>query len=174
VTFSESSGGCVNLVSSGTSNEESAFLDASRSGGDVFFLTKARLVAQDFDNALDVYDAHECAASSPCIAPAPAPPPPCDNADSCKPAQSLQPTVFGAGPSETFSGAGNVTPSPPVVQPRKLTRAQQLARALRVCARVKGRRAHAACVRRARRRYGARAARGGRRSRGSQSAGTRR
>jgi len=174
VTYSVRSGGCVNLVSSGTASEEAAFLDASESGGDVFFLTKAGLAPLDLDNSLDVYDAHECTAASPCVAPAPAPPPPCDNADSCKPAQSLQPTVFGAGPSQTFSGAGNVTPSAPAVQPRGLTRAQKLARALRACARVKGRRGRAVCVRRARRQYGGGAARNARRSRGNQSAGPRR
>ncbi len=40
--FSASSGGCVGLISSGASGEESAFVDASESGGDVFFLTSAR------------------------------------------------------------------------------------------------------------------------------------
>ncbi len=177
VTYSGKSGGCVNMVSSGTSNEESAFLDASESGGDVFFLTKARLVPQDFDNALDVYDAHECTASSPCVAPSPAAPPPCDNADSCKPAQSLQPTVFGAGPSETFSGAGNITPATPaVVKPRALTRAQKLARALLACSREHGRRRRAACLRRARKQYGGAsgAARGARKAGRDQSAGARR
>ena len=38
-------GGCVSLISSGTSSEESAFLDASENGDDVFFLTTARLVS---------------------------------------------------------------------------------------------------------------------------------
>ena len=58
VTFSERSVGCVGLISSGSSPDESAFLDASETGGDVFFLTKASLVSQDLDTSLDVYDAH--------------------------------------------------------------------------------------------------------------------
>ena len=33
-------GGCVSLISSGTSSEESVFLDASETGNDVFFLTR--------------------------------------------------------------------------------------------------------------------------------------
>ena len=41
--------GCVSLISSGTSSEESVFLDASETGDDVFFLTAARLTAQDVD-----------------------------------------------------------------------------------------------------------------------------
>jgi len=56
-TYSPASGGCVNLISSGTSAEESAFLDASESGNDVFFLTASRLSPRDEDKALDVYDA---------------------------------------------------------------------------------------------------------------------
>jgi hypothetical protein len=119
-TFSERSGGCVGLVSSGTSPEESAFLDASESGGDVFFLTAERLTPQDFDTSLDVYDAHECTAQSPCFAVPPPPPPPCVTEAACKAAPSPQPEIFGAGPSETFSGAGNVAPvSKPAVTPKK-------------------------------------------------------
>ena len=59
-TFSQSNGGCVSLISAGTSGQESAFLDASESGDDVFFLTSSRLVPQDEDAARDVYDAHAC------------------------------------------------------------------------------------------------------------------
>ncbi len=112
VAFSERSGGCVGLISSGTSAQESAFVDASATGGDVFFLTNASLVSQDVDTAGDVYDAHECTAQEPCYAPTPVLPPACDTADSCKPAQTPQPPIFGAPSSETFSGAGNITPTP--------------------------------------------------------------
>ena len=105
-------GGCVSLVSSGTSAEESVFLDASESGDDVFFLTAARLVPGDVDSAFDVYDAHVCSAGSPCAS-APAVPPPCSSGDACKAAPSPQPAVFGAPSSATFSGAGNVTPEAP-------------------------------------------------------------
>jgi len=110
-TFSGRSGGCVGLISSGTSARESAFLDASEGGGDVFFLTSARLLPQDFDTALDVYDAHECTGASPCF-PSPAvQPPPCGTADSCKAAQTPQPSIFGEPSSATFNGQGNVTPA---------------------------------------------------------------
>ena len=102
------------LISSGTSSEESAFLDATESGGDVFFLTTAKLVPQDIDDAADVYDAHECTAQSPCIAAAAgAAAAVHDGSDSCKPAPTPQPSIFGAPASATFSGAGNVTPSGP-------------------------------------------------------------
>ncbi len=48
-TYGEASGGCVALISSGTAQQESAFLDASATGNDVFFLTDSPLVAQDED-----------------------------------------------------------------------------------------------------------------------------
>jgi hypothetical protein len=50
-------GGCVSLLSSGTSEGPSAFLDASTSGDDVFFLTPGALSALDEDAEVDVYDA---------------------------------------------------------------------------------------------------------------------
>jgi len=68
-TFSARSDGCVGLISSGESDEESAFLDASETGGDVFFLTTSKLAPQDYDKAFDVYDAHECTGASPCAPP---------------------------------------------------------------------------------------------------------
>jgi hypothetical protein len=156
--FSEGSGGCVRLISSGASAEESAFMDASESGGDVFFITLAKLTPQDFDNALDVYDAHECTAQSPCVAPPPVAPPACATGDACKAAPTPQPSIFGAPSSATFSGAGNVSPpeSPSVAKGPKrkqLSRSQKLAQALKACAK-KRRALRAGCVRGARKRYG--------------------
>ena len=107
-TYVASAGGCVSLVSSGTSSEESVFLDASEGGGDVFFLTAARLASQDVDTAFDVYDAHVCSAGSPCVS-APVLPAPCTSGDACKAAPSLQPAIFGAPASATFAGSGNIT-----------------------------------------------------------------
>ncbi len=147
-------GGCVGLISSGTSGEESAFLDASESGDDVFFLTAAQLVPQDLDHALDVYDARVCSAGSPCLASPPAPGVPCGTADSCRAASSSQPGVFGVPPSATFSGAGN--PPPPatkmVVRKKGLSVAQKRATALRKCM-TKPRRKRVSCEAQVRRRY---------------------
>jgi DNA-binding beta-propeller fold protein YncE len=156
-TFSERSGGCVDLISSGQDPEESAFMDASGSGGDVFFMTAARLVPQDYDTAYDVYDAHECTSAAPCFPTPAALPPPCETGDSCKPAPTPQPAIYGAPSSETFSGPGNVSASPPTaaVTPKSLTRAQKLALALKACHSRRGRR-RGACERQARARYGAR------------------
>ena len=119
--------GCVGLISSGESKDESAFLDASAGAGegehgesgseagrDVFFLTSAKLAPQDVDDSYDVYDAHECTTASPCTQVATSPPP-CENEASCKPAPEPEPESFGAGPSETFAGPGNLTPPAPAV-----------------------------------------------------------
>jgi hypothetical protein len=117
VVYSASAGGCVGLISAGTSSQESAFLDASETGGDVFFLTTSQLSPQDYDQSYDIYDAHECTAAQPCAPPAPLSRPPCTTGDACKAAPTPQPTLFGAPSSETFSGAGNVAPSPPAAKP---------------------------------------------------------
>jgi hypothetical protein len=107
----EESAGCTALISSGGSAHESAFLDASDTGGDVFFLTTSKLAPQDYDNAYDVYDAHECTSSSPCPMPV-AQSPECTTADACRAAPTPEPSIFGAPPSATFSGIGNLTPNP--------------------------------------------------------------
>jgi hypothetical protein len=154
-TFSASSGGCVNLVSSGTSSQESAFFDASESGNDVFFITASRLVGADYDTSYDVYDAHVCSASVPCVS-EPVSPPPCTSGDSCKAAPTPQPEIFGATPSATFSGRGNVVESTKsAVHERSLTKVQKLARALRACRKDKNRQRRTACKRQARKRYAA-------------------
>jgi len=49
--------GEVNLLSTGTSETESHFYNASRSGDDAFILTDQALVTQDKDDLVDLYDA---------------------------------------------------------------------------------------------------------------------
>jgi hypothetical protein len=147
--------GCVGLMSSGTSGEESAFLDASETGDEVFFLTASRLVPQDVDGAFDVYDARVCSAASPCLASPPPPPLPCSSGGSCRAAGAPLPEVFGAPSSTSVSGAGNLVPGAgqPAGGGRRLTRARKLAVALRKC-RARPRRRRVVCEARARRLYG--------------------
>lgn len=162
VIFSEKLGGCIGLISSGTSSEESAFMDASETGADVFFLTLSRLSPVDLDTSIDIYDAHECTASSPCAPQAALVPPPCATGDACKPGPTPQPALFGQPPSETFSGAGNAAPAAAggQVKPRSLTRSQKLSRALKAC-RKKPKRKRAGCERLARKKYGTKRSRAG-------------
>jgi DNA-binding beta-propeller fold protein YncE len=154
-TFSNVSGGCVGLISSGVAFGQSAFLDASVNGSDVFFLTSEKLVSQDIGSGLDIYDAHECTAESPCV-PAPASPSPeCVSASACRLAAMAQPSIYGAPSSATFSGAGNVAAptSKIAIKTKPLTRAQKLTVALKACRKTDHKR-RAACQRRARKRYG--------------------
>ncbi len=111
--------GCVDLISSGIGLADSAFVDASASGDDVFFNTSAQLLPQDFDHAFDIYDAHVCTGGAPCF-PAPAVSvPECTNVDQCKPPPTPQPALFGAPAGATFVGAGNpdLTVSKPPAAP---------------------------------------------------------
>jgi hypothetical protein len=106
-------GGCLSLISSGTSSEPSYFAEASADGSDLFLFTRQPLVGQDEDELVDLYDAREgggIAAQSP-----PAPPAPCV-AEACHPAQT-PPPVQGPAASETFSGPGNVLFVPEAAAP---------------------------------------------------------
>jgi len=111
--------GCVGLISAGT-GPEAAFLDASESGNDVFFLTAARLSPQDKGTQLEVYDAHVCTEESPCISPVEAPQI-CVTADACRAAPTPQPS-FPGGESGTASvfGEDNLAPTlpAPTVKPK--------------------------------------------------------
>ena len=171
-TYGERVGGCVGLISSGTSSEESAFVDASETGGegphgeeldegggDVFFVTAGKLVPQDTEAGVGLYDAHECTGASPCIV-APATPSPtvCESGEGCRPFAYSPPaaTTLASG---SPSGQGNMPAKHGVsasstVKP--LTRAQELAKALEAC-RSKyrhERKKRAACERSAQKRYG--------------------
>jgi hypothetical protein len=154
-SFSSVSGGCVNLISSGGSKEESTFLDASESGDEVFFLTDSRLTANDVDGALDVYDAHVCSASSPCPPLPPAPAPACDG-DACQNPGS--PPSDATPGSLTYKGPANASPPPAVAPPKPkakpLTRTQLLARALKSCKKDKAKKKRVACEKQARKKYG--------------------
>jgi DNA-binding beta-propeller fold protein YncE len=158
VTFSERSGGCVDLISSGTSSEESVFLDASEEGEEVFFATAAKLVPQDYEAALAVYDARECTAQSPCVAPPSEAPPACTTPEACRAPSGPQSAIFGAPPSQTFSGAGNATPAPAASTKSKakpLMRPQKLAKALQACKRKPKKKQRLACEKQAHKAYGA-------------------
>lgn len=154
---------CVSPISSGTSPRESAFLDASASGDDVFFLTPQSLLSTDVDEAADAYDARVCTASSPCIAPPPPPAPPCSSEATCRTGGASSPSAFGSATSEASLGVSSVSqirtlPSKEEATPKlkPLTRAQKLNRALGAC-RKKHKHAKAkrqSCERQARHKYG--------------------
>jgi hypothetical protein len=105
---SDAKGGrCLYLLSTGTSTEPAYFGDASKSGDDVFIFTDQRLVGQDEDQIVDIYDARVgggIASQNP-------PPEPglCASADACKRAAATPPSTQSPG-SASFSGPGNSPP----------------------------------------------------------------
>jgi hypothetical protein len=157
-SYSSTADGCVSLVSSGSSKEESTLLDASESGDEAFFLTSSRLLDSDVDTALDVYDAHICSASSPCPPPPPPPAPTCEG-DSCQNPSS--PPSNSTPSSLTYRGPENPPPPSPAPPPKpkakaKPTRAQLLAKALKACKKKKPKSRRASCEKQARKKYGPR------------------
>jgi hypothetical protein len=150
--FVSASSGCVALLSSGSSGKESAFLDASTSGDDVFFLSSATLTTNDTDSAYDVYDAHVCSLTVPCSESGPASSQPCTSNDSCQGIGGVE--GIDAGPAtEAIVGPGNLKPAAKqIVKPP--TRAQRLAKALHACSKVHNRRQRASCRKAAYKRYG--------------------
>ncbi|MGA8364245.1 MAG: hypothetical protein WB709_06965 [Solirubrobacteraceae bacterium] len=153
-TFNAGTGGCVGLISSGVASGPSVFWDASGTGGDVFFTTKESLVGKDVDTALDLYDAHECTADSPCARPGSSVGEECGSATSCRPAPLAQPPIFGSPSSATFSGAGNVVSGMLGKTKPKSAPVDKFKKALQACKKKRVRSRRVACERNARKRYG--------------------
>jgi DNA-binding beta-propeller fold protein YncE len=108
--YSPASAGCIDLISSGTSREESAFMDASETGDDAFFLTSAQLTPRDFDTALDLYDARVGGGE-----PQPVSPVECSG-DACQ--QPAVPPNDATPGSLTFNGPGNLRQCPTGKRPK--------------------------------------------------------
>jgi hypothetical protein len=148
--------GCVYLISDGrdaSTGEDGPnvrLVATDASGADAFFTTADQLVKSDTDSAVDVYDARveggfaeasppsECAGSA-CQGPL-------DLAPASAPVQT-------ATSEDEPPLTGHVSPVGPVSKPKPLTRAQQLAKALRGCRAERARARRRACEVAARRRY---------------------
>jgi hypothetical protein len=100
-------GGCLYLISTGTSSTASFFDDASASGNDVFLYTDTPLVPQDQDGLVDLYDAR---VEGGLASQHQTKPPPCDvNAGACEGPGSIAQERQGAG-TAVFQGPGNHVP----------------------------------------------------------------
>ncbi len=99
--FAPSAEGCISLISSGQSDLDSEFVEASPDGGNVFFYTLSSLVPQDY-GLQDIYDARVDGGF-----PLPPEVPECVG-DACQsiPAPPNDPTPASAG----FHGTGDPTP----------------------------------------------------------------
>ncbi len=105
-------GGCLYLLSGGTSGDFSSFLDASETGDDVFLATRAQLVLQVHGEEFEVYDARVGAPQTPT--------PQACTGTGCQGAPPAPP-AFATPSSATFDGVGNFPPPPVVVKPKPKT-----------------------------------------------------
>ena len=156
----------------------------SASGSDIFFQTGTRLVGQDTDEFIDLYDARvnrcvneelelagfpspgeaePCAGSEEALEPAGFPRP---QAPEACPAEACQsgnsPGSFPQARSSVGSAGGNLSPPAggslafQTVRPKPLTNAEKLAEALKAC-KKQPRKKRGACEARARKRYASKA-----------------
>jgi hypothetical protein len=140
-------GGCVYLLSGGSSVSASWLVGASESGNDVFLVTRAQLAPEDQNEAFDLYDVRVDGAK-------PVSSPQCTGTG-CQGVPAPPPT-FATPSSVTFEGVGNFTaPTVTVVKAKakSLSRAQKLTGALKAC-RKKPKRKRAICEAKARKQYG--------------------
>ncbi len=156
-------GGCISLLSSGSSGKESAFLEATPNGDDVFFLTAAQLLPQDTDTAFDIYDARVCTGESPCLTPPSPTPPGCSSEAGCRPAPMPQPAPIGPSGTATYAGAGSTAQAKQAVKAdrassKPLSNAQKLAAALKSCKKDHSAKKRKTCETHARKLYGAKKA----------------
>ena len=120
--YVEEAGGCLSLISSGQSDEDSEFIDASADGRDVFFTTASSLVPQDY-GLVDVYDARIEGGF----------PPPLDHGsgecegEAC---QSPPPAPEDPTPSSsTYEGQGNLKDAKPRACPKGKRRVRKAGKA---------------------------------------------
>lgn len=129
--------GCVDLISTGTSPQESEFIDASSNGDDVFISTTSNIHSED-EGLVDIYDARVGGGYAIL-----APPPECAG-DAC---QSVPFAPADSTPaSSVFNGPGNPRPLRNCRAPAR--RAGQLARKAR---RASSKQQRASLIKRAKR-----------------------
>ena len=164
----EEAEGCVSLISDGKDTSESGkiaifspeLLGTDATGENVFLATNSQLTGKDTDSQRDYYDARIGGGEEPVVEPikcrgcrGPASTPP--------PSGALTSTLIG--PSGNFAplpggaSTGNPGASTNNTKPKPLSKAQQLARALRTCRVKRDKSKRAACERQARRKFGPKA-----------------
>ncbi len=100
-------GGCLYLISSGTSSDAAYFADADMEGNNAFFFTEQSLAGQDKDQIVDLYDAR---VGGGIVSQNPPPPPPVCEGEACKGPAPTQPATESPG-SASFTAPGNPKPS---------------------------------------------------------------
>jgi hypothetical protein len=108
--YSGVNGGCVYLLSGGTSSDYSFLLDASADGNDVFIRTRAKLAPQSHNENMALYDVRVGGGSPETRVPC--------TGTGCQGVPPGQP-IFSTPASVTFNGVGNFPSSPPVAKTTK-------------------------------------------------------
>jgi len=142
--------GTISLISSADDPADAYFQGSSADGSNVFFGTHAQLVPQDTDFNGDLYDARIDGGFVGLT-------PPLCTGTGCQGVPAAPP-IFATPSSVTFEGLGNFPSSPGTsvkAKAKALTRAQKLARALKVCKRDRNKRKRVGCRASARKKYGA-------------------
>lgn len=145
----EYANGRLSLISSGSSDTDSFFYDASVNGEDVYFVTTQHLVSGDTANGMRLYDARVDGGFTepePSLAP-------CGGEGCRNPASGSAPLLSTA--TANLQASGNI-PLHLAGRGVVLTRRRKLKRALRACRRARDSRKQASCRRNAERRYGER------------------
>ncbi len=148
----QESSGCIYLISDGINESASWLIGSSSSGSSVFFVSRSQLVPEDGSEVDVVYDARVSGIP-------PLTPPKCVGTG-CQGIPSAPP-VFATPSSVTFNGVGNFPPPSAPTENTKTTtpqtKAQKLAKALKVCRRKPQKKKRAVCELQAKRRYGTKA-----------------
>ncbi len=107
--------GCLALITDGRAGFHNILLGSADEGRDVFIYTLSKLVPPDLDSAGDIYDARIDGG----VAPPPPPPVECEGSACSSPPS---PPNDATPSSQTFAGAGNITPAatqaPKVIKPK--------------------------------------------------------
>lgn len=146
----------LHLISSGKSEEPSYFADATPDGSNLFFYTFQSLLRGGTRIGYALYDARVdggFASQEEAVQP-----PACEAVEACRTPVSEPPAEFSAGSAVLFGGGNLVTPveQPVVKKPAKgLTRAKEVANALKACKKDKSESKRVKCEKTARKKYGA-------------------
>jgi hypothetical protein len=112
-SYSAVSGGCLFVLSGGTSTDESYFLDASETGDDAFIETRSDLVPRDKGEVYEVYDARVGATgeTSPSVC----------TGTGCQGVPAAPP-IFATPSSATITGTDDLEPAKPAVVKKKVVK----------------------------------------------------
>jgi hypothetical protein len=151
--------GQIGLISDGTDTDESAgLIGMDRSGTNIYFTTADKLVGQDVDDDVDVYDARIDGGF-----PKPALEPSCSG-EACQgplsaPLSAISPLISSTGVPAVGNLAPLTKPKPAIVKPKPPTRAEKLAKALKQCRKDRSKSKRKRCEASAKAKYGTKAKR---------------